>query len=78
MVYSRHEFPPLMLQLLFEGEASSRRDLQAMRERHKQRFVEATAQLRSRHKAMAKRVRALEMQLSRNSVSWQSITTTVK
>lgn len=39
-----------------------------MRERHKLRFVEATAELRSRHKAMAKRVRALEVQLSRNSV----------
>ena len=39
-----------------------------MRERHKQRFVEATAELRLRHRAMAKRVRALEMQLLKNSV----------
>lgn len=41
-----------------------------MRERHKERFVDATAELRMRHRAMAKRVKALEMQLSRNTVSF--------
>ena len=39
-----------------------------MRERHKHRFVEATAELRLRHRAMAKRVRALEVQLLKNTV----------
>ena len=40
-----------------------------MRERHRQRFVEATAKLRVQHKNLAKRAKALEMQLTKNSVS---------
>lgn len=38
-----------------------------MRERHKQRFTEATAKLRTQHRSLAKRSKALEMQLLKNS-----------
>lgn len=58
------------MQLCLESEARCHRELRAMRERHKQRFVEATAELRMRHKSMAKRVKALEIQLSRNTVKF--------
>lgn len=39
-----------------------------MRERHKQRFAEATAKLREQHKLLARRAKQLESQLTRNSV----------
>ena len=39
-----------------------------MRERHKQRFSEATAKLREQHKLLARRAKQLESQLTRNSV----------
>ena len=39
-----------------------------MRERHKHKFLEATAALRSQHKTLAKRVKLLETQLLKNSV----------
>ena len=44
-----------------------------MRKRHKDRFLEATADLRARHKTVAKRVKVLEAQLLRNSVSLCSV-----
>ena len=56
-------------QLVFQADDERRSELQAMRDRHKQRFTEATAKLRSQHKALGKRVRALETQLLKNSVS---------
>ena len=59
---------PTLFQLLFESESRCRRELQAMRDRHKQRFLEATSDLRSRHKVVAKRAKVLEMQLIKNSV----------
>ena len=40
-----------------------------MRERHKERFMEATADLRSKLKVTTKRIRLLETQLLKNSVS---------
>ncbi len=57
------------LQLLFEAEKHCQRELEAMRQRHKARFQEATADLRVKHKAVVKRMKALETQLLRNSVS---------
>lgn len=60
-------------QLVFQADDERRSELQAMRDRHKQRFTEATAKLRSQHKALGKRVRALETQLLKNSVSHHQI-----
>ena len=57
------------LQLLFEADKHCQGELEAMRKRHKDRFLEATADLRARHKTVAKRVKVLEAQLLRNSVS---------
>ena len=54
---------------MVEAERRCRHELQAMRERHRARFMEATAKLRSQYKNLAKRARALESQLTRNSVS---------
>lgn len=67
------------LKVVLESERRCRQELQAMRERHRSRFVEATAKLRSQYKSLAKRSRALESQLSRNSVSyvWPHTGTTV-
>ncbi len=53
---------------MFDSDARRRRELQAMRDRHKQKFMEATATLRAQYKTMTKRAKALEMQLIRNSV----------
>ena len=53
---------------MFESDTRCRHELQAMRDRHKQKFTEATATLRSQYKAMAKRAKALEVQLLKNSV----------
>ena len=39
-----------------------------MRDRHKQRFSDATAKLREQHKLLARRAKQLESQLTRNSV----------
>ena len=55
--------------MVFEAETKCRHELQAMRERHRERFLEATAKLRSQHKTLAKRAKALEQQLAKNSVS---------
>ena len=57
------------VQVVVEAERRCRQELQAMRERHRARFMEATAKLRSQHKSLAKRARALETQLTKNSVS---------
>lgn len=54
---------------MIEAERRCRQELQAMRERHRARFTEATANLRSQYKSLVKRARALESQLTRNSVS---------
>ncbi len=59
----------LSLQLLFEADKHCQRELEAMRQRHRARFQEATADLRVKHKAVVKRMKALEAQLLRNSVS---------
>ena len=56
-------------QVVVEAERRCRQELQAMRERHRVRFMEATAKLRSQYKSLAKRARALETQLTKNSVS---------
>lgn len=53
--------------LLVEADSHCHHELQAMRERHKQRFTEATAKLRTQHRSLAKRSKALEMQLLKNS-----------
>ena len=57
-------------QLVFQAGEQRRHELQAMRDRHKERFIEATAKLRSQHKALGKRVRLLESQLMKNSVRY--------
>ena len=56
-------------QVVLEAERRCRQELQAMRERHRARFVEATAKLRNQYKNLAKRARSLESQLTKNSVS---------
>jgi chromosome segregation ATPase len=53
--------------VVVETERRCRQELQAMRERHRARFLDATAKLRSQYKNLAKRARALETQLTRNS-----------
>ncbi|KAL5457399.1 hypothetical protein EMCRGX_G034651 [Ephydatia muelleri] len=53
--------------MVFEAEAKCRHELQAMRDRHRERFLEATAKLRSQHKTLAKRTKALEQQLAKNT-----------
>jgi chromosome segregation ATPase len=53
--------------VVVEAERRCRQELQAMRERHRARFVEATAKLRNQYKSLAKRARALESQLTKNS-----------
>ncbi|CAI8014530.1 hypothetical protein GBAR_LOCUS9058 [Geodia barretti] len=52
--------------VIVEAERRCRQELQAMRERHRARFVEATAKLRNQYKSLAKRARALESQLTKN------------
>ena len=64
-----HPPTPIPAQMVFEAETKCRHELQAMRERHRERFLEATAKLRSQHKTLAKRAKALEQQLAKNSVS---------
>lgn len=59
----------IIVQVVIEAERRCRQELQAMRERHRVRFMEATAKLRSQYKNLAKRARALETQLTKNSVS---------
>ena len=54
---------------MVEADRRCRQGLQDMRERHRQRFVEATAKLRLQHKNLVKRAKALETQLLKNSVS---------
>ena len=56
-------------QVVVEAEKRCRLELQAMRERHRARFIEATAKLRSQYKSLAKRAQGLESQLTKNSVS---------
>ncbi len=55
--------------MLFGADKRCQRELEAMRQRHKARFQEATADLRVKHKAVVKRMKVLEVQLLRNSVS---------
>ena len=69
MVLYMHCIHPLP-QLLCEAEEGGHSELQAMRERHKHKFLEATAALRSQHKTLAKRVKLLETQLLKNSVKY--------
>lgn len=59
----------LSWKVVVKADQRCRQELQAMRERHRARFMEATAKLRSQYKHLAKRARALETQLGRNSVS---------
>ena len=44
-----------------------------MRERHRQRFLDATAKLKEQHKNVVKRNKILELQLIKNSVSLSGI-----
>jgi uncharacterized membrane protein YccC len=48
-------------------ERQNRQDLKDMRERHRQRFNEATAKLKEQYKAVMKRNRQLEMQLLKSN-----------